>query len=191
MDYKYIEQLLERYWECATSPEEESILRTFFSQNDVPAELAPYKDLFDYERLEADNLKLGADFDEKLFERLAAEAPAATGERPAVSEVFKARRINRTERLAPLYRAAAAVAVVMIVGSAAQHSFSPRPANTEWDYNTAAYKDSYQDPRQAYEAGVEVLQLFREGPQTATADSARIKQKEKTGDNAVGVDIEK
>ena len=30
MDYKYIEQLLERYWNCETSLEEEQILRSFF-----------------------------------------------------------------------------------------------------------------------------------------------------------------
>ena len=32
MDYKYIEQLLERYWQCETSVEEESELRAFFSK---------------------------------------------------------------------------------------------------------------------------------------------------------------
>jgi hypothetical protein len=32
MDYKYIEQLMERYWNAETSMEEESILRSFFSQ---------------------------------------------------------------------------------------------------------------------------------------------------------------
>ena len=31
MDYKYINQLLDRYWKCETSLEEEEILRTFFS----------------------------------------------------------------------------------------------------------------------------------------------------------------
>ena len=31
MDYKYIKQLLERYWVCETSLEEEEILRTFLS----------------------------------------------------------------------------------------------------------------------------------------------------------------
>ena len=36
MDYKYIEQLLENYWNCETSTEEEQILRSFFSQKDVP-----------------------------------------------------------------------------------------------------------------------------------------------------------
>ena len=46
MDYKYIEQLLERYWECQTTLEEEAILRTFFAQDDIPASLLPYRDLF-------------------------------------------------------------------------------------------------------------------------------------------------
>ena len=32
MDYKYIEQLLERYWQGETSLQEEAILRSFFSQ---------------------------------------------------------------------------------------------------------------------------------------------------------------
>ena len=52
MDYKYIKQLLERYWRCETSLEEEEILRTFFSQKDVPGELASYKSLFEYEQSE-------------------------------------------------------------------------------------------------------------------------------------------
>ena len=45
MDYKYINQLLERYWRCETSIEEEDILKAFFSQKDVPVELLRYKDL--------------------------------------------------------------------------------------------------------------------------------------------------
>ena len=49
MDYKYIEQLLDRYWACETSEEEERILKAFFSQKDVPAALARYKALFVYE----------------------------------------------------------------------------------------------------------------------------------------------
>ena len=32
MDYKYINQLLNKYWEGATTLEEENILRSFFSQ---------------------------------------------------------------------------------------------------------------------------------------------------------------
>ena len=36
MDYKYIEQLLERYWTCETTLEEEQILHTFFLQENLP-----------------------------------------------------------------------------------------------------------------------------------------------------------
>jgi hypothetical protein len=39
MDYKYIKQLSDRYWKGETTLEEENILKTFFSQKDVPAEL--------------------------------------------------------------------------------------------------------------------------------------------------------
>ena len=35
MDFKYIEQLLERYWQCETSLEEEAQLRTFFTEEAV------------------------------------------------------------------------------------------------------------------------------------------------------------
>ena len=52
MDYKYITQLLERYWEGTTSLEEEQILKAFFSQKDIPAELLRYKPLFDYQTAE-------------------------------------------------------------------------------------------------------------------------------------------
>ncbi len=39
MDYKYIEQLIERYWQCETTLQEEDILRAFFSQPDIPESL--------------------------------------------------------------------------------------------------------------------------------------------------------
>ena len=48
MDYKYIEQLMDRYWEGQTSQEEERLLQVFFQQKQLPAHLAKYKDLFLY-----------------------------------------------------------------------------------------------------------------------------------------------
>ena len=55
MDYKYIEQLLERYFQCETTLKEEEILRTFFSQEDVPVWLVKYQTLFTYEAQELDD----------------------------------------------------------------------------------------------------------------------------------------
>ena len=103
MDYKYIEQLLERYWACETSMEEEQILRAFFRQKEVPAHLLPYKSLFAYEDAAAD-LHLGEDFDERILAQV---------ERPSV----KARRLPMRRRMMPLFKAAAVVAVMLSLGT--------------------------------------------------------------------------
>lgn len=111
MDYKYIEQLLERYWKCETSLEEEEILRTFFSQKDVPADLLPFRDLFVYEHSEKKEMVLGDDFDQKIMEMI--DEPAHV----------KARVVTMTHRLAPLFKAAAVVAIFLTLGNAAQVAF--------------------------------------------------------------------
>ena len=67
MDYKYIEQLLERYWAAETTLEEEGVLRAFFTQKDIPAELEQYRDLFNYETEETSGHHLGDDFDARIL----------------------------------------------------------------------------------------------------------------------------
>ena len=46
MDYDRIKILLEKYWECATTIDEERELRHFFSSDTLPPELRPYKAWF-------------------------------------------------------------------------------------------------------------------------------------------------
>ena len=48
MDYKYIEQLLDRYFEAETTLKEEQILKAFFEQSEeeLPESLRQYKPLF-------------------------------------------------------------------------------------------------------------------------------------------------
>ena len=70
MDYKYIDQLLDRYWNCETTLEEEEILRAFFSQDNVPVELLRYRQLFIYEDSEPQADRLGDDFDERLLQQV-------------------------------------------------------------------------------------------------------------------------
>lgn len=110
MDYKYINQLLERYWAAETTLEEEKILRTFFSQAEIPAELKPYQSLFAYEGSAKSNEKLGADFDERML--------------AMVGEATTARKMTLRQRLMPLFRAAAIVAVILTLGNAIQKPFS-------------------------------------------------------------------
>lgn len=114
MDYKYINQLLERYWRCETSLEEESILRAFFSQDNVPVELLRYKALFGYAEKAEKSDVLGEDFDEKLMKKIAAQEPV------------KARIITMPQRLRPLFKAAAVVAIVLTLGNAMQMPFSKK-----------------------------------------------------------------
>lgn len=116
MDYKYIKQLLERYWECETTLQEEAILRSFFSQEDVPAEFQQYKALFTYE-LQKEEV-LGEDFDARILEKIQPTAKTVT----------------LTSRLMPLFKAAAIVAIVLTLGNAAQ---------APWNYGWEDPKDAY------------------------------------------------
>lgn len=104
MDYKYIEQLMERYWAAETTLEEEHILRTFFSQKDIPAEMEALRPLFVAEKEQLDD-----DFDARILSLIA-------GQQPAV----KAREVKLTQRLMPLFKAAAVVAIILTLGGALQ-----------------------------------------------------------------------
>ena len=110
MDYKYIEQLLERYFEAETTLKEEEILKTFFSQpeEELPQALQQYKPLFD---ALAPEETLDDDFDERLLQ--------LTDDTVQV----KARTISLAERLKPLLRAAAAVAIILTLSNALNQSF--------------------------------------------------------------------
>ena len=116
MDYKYIEQLLERYWQGETTLQEEAILRNFFSQPDIPESLRKFQALFTLEKEET----LGDDFDERILGMI--------GEEP------KAKIVTLTSRLMPLFKAAAIVAIILTLGNAAQ---------APWNYGWDDPKDEY------------------------------------------------
>jgi len=126
MNYQYIEQLLERYWECQTTLEEEQILRSFFRQQDVPDSLKSYADYFSYEE-ESRYERLSEEFDERIL--------AMTSEELTV----KAKTISLSSRLAPLFKAAAVVAVVLTIGNVTERALQ---SNTGGDVTTGI-KDTY------------------------------------------------
>ena len=116
MDYKYIEQLLERYWQGETTLQEEAILRNFFSQPDIPESLRKFQALFTLEKEET----LGDDFDERIL--------------GMIEEEPKAKIVTLTSRLMPLFKAAAVVAIILTLGNAAQ---------APWNYGWDDPKDEY------------------------------------------------
>ena len=132
MDYKYIEQLLERYWEGETTLQEEAILRAFFSQEDVPASLMKYKSLFDCGLQEE---TLSDDFDARILEQIGGDEP-------------KAKIVTLASRLKPLFKAAAIVAILLTIGNAAQ---------APWNYGWDNPQDEYAKYRQQQVDTVNIL----------------------------------
>lgn len=125
MDCKNMEQLLERYWRCETSLDEEATLRAFFLSDEVPPHLLRYKPLFAYQQSQQQTASLSEDFDAKvlaLIEKEEIQKAQHPGDANA-PEVVKIRRISLTSRLMPLFKAAAAVALVLTLGHVMEHSF--------------------------------------------------------------------
>lgn len=132
MDYKYIEQLLERYFQCETTLKEEEILRTFFSQEDVPVWLVKYQPLFTYQTQYEQ--QLDDDFDERILKMVEQEEPV------------KARVLTLTQRLMPLFKAAAIVAIILTLGNAAQ-----APWDRGWDNPKEEYAKFHQQQSDSVE----------------------------------------
>jgi len=145
MDYKYIEQLLERYFEAETTLKEEQILKAFFEQNEeeLPENLRRYHSLFAALGQEE---TLGDDFDERLLQM--------TEEAPRV----KARTISMAERLKPLFRAAAVVAILLTLSNALNQSFND---NDTWvdqsDYALEQIEPAAGEPAMAYDQPTDSL----------------------------------
>ena len=133
MDYKYIEQLLERYWACETSLQEEQILRTFFQQQEVPEHLMAYKAIFDVQQEQAE-AALGEDFDERVLQMIEGDSVKALPLRGG---------LRRRSFLRPLYQAAGLVALILTIGIAAQHSFDEEGQSQHTQF---AQTDSLERP---------------------------------------------
>jgi len=146
MDYKHIEALLERYWDCETSPAEEQELKTFFSGNDVPQHLQPYRDLFVYQHIQQ-HIVLGDDFDRRIKEMA---APVAV----------KVKRKTLLSWVYPAIKVAAMVVVILSVGSLLVYTTI---GGDRADYDYESYTDTYDDPGVAYEKVSSALMMLSEG----------------------------
>ncbi|MBR2290959.1 MAG: pyruvate ferredoxin oxidoreductase [Prevotella sp.] len=135
MDYKYIEQLLERYWQGKTTLQEEGILRTFFSQPDIPEDLRKYRELFTIEREEP----LGDDFDARILAMIDDESQEPQQQ---------AKIVTMVSRLKPLFKAAAIVAIILTLGNAAQ---------APWNYGWDNPKDEYAKFHQEQQDSINIL----------------------------------
>ncbi|WP_294083641.1 hypothetical protein [Proteiniphilum sp. UBA5384] len=100
MNREKIDSLLEKYWNCETSVQEEEELQRFFSYGDVPEELGQYIPLFSYIRNEQ-SVTLSNNFNEKLQQAL---------------ETQSKKRYITIRIFTPLLRIAVSVLLLIAVG---------------------------------------------------------------------------
>lgn len=144
MDYKYIECLIERYFDCQTTQEEEQILHNFFRQKDIPAHLKSYSDLFLAYDAEAD-IQLPADFDQQLMARI-----QETEQKSKLNRQSSMRIASIHRSLRPFYKAVASIALIITVGVSSSQYWNRQEADPV-EYNYSNYHDTYSDPEVAYE----------------------------------------
>lgn len=177
MDYKYIEQLLDRYWACETTQAEEQILRSFFQQEDVPAHLAQYAPLFVYQS-EARDAQLSAGFDKRMEALIEAEDEKAG--------TTRARVVPFSTRMAPFLKAAAVVAVILTMGGAAERALITAPSGPT-DTAAPAVANTYVRSDKVAEA---VAPVSRRVDATANAQSTDSLVHAKSQDSASQADAE-
>ena len=152
MDNNTIEQLLERYFNAATTLQEEQVLRDYFLRDDVPAHLQQWRALF------------VADADETLDDTFEARIMEAIG-RQSVEDhgepVVKAVEVSLTHRLMPLYKAAAVVAIILTLGGALQ-----APFDSTWNR-----PDDYARYQQSLDSVAVVSPVQAENIRDVAADS--------------------
>lgn len=149
MDYKYIYQLLERYWAGETSLSEERILEEFFSSEEVPEDLRQYRGWFGFCRAEGEV-------------RPDEEAAARIDRRTARLE-YPVRRFTLRRLVRAAYHVAACLALLFCVLTGAQRLFESEPKVEEIRYNYSSFEDAAVDPQVAYEQVYGSLRMLSTG----------------------------
>lgn len=152
MDSKDIEQLLEKYWNCDTSLEEEQQLRDFFKGNAIPESLTETASLFRF--FEAEKKKSLADsFDH------------------AVTKEIRKRQGGKIISLGWVQIARIAAGVLVVVAATYFIRQEVRKAYPEEE----AIVDTYSDPQLAFEETKKALMMIGKGFGKAKSEAGKIK----------------
>jgi len=170
MDYKDIETLLDKYWACETSLEEEDRLKVFFSSGDVPEHLNSNTSMFQYYQKMGEEWKgemmgkcnyqkmrmkrTGDDFDKKILDRL--ENRGDEGEKHRF--------------MSHLYKVAAAVLLVLsVIFIHEQYTRVKKEA-------TSFANDTFEDPDAALKEARRVLLLVSSKMNRGTETLAKVNE---------------
>ncbi len=136
MDSKRLEELLQKYWDCETSLEEEQQLHEYFRNENVSEKLKATADLFHYFEQQK-NKSVNEQFDKTILGRL------------------KKPKGKVTNLLQTSLRIAAGVAVLVVA------VFFVREEIRKND--TVAMEDTYDDPQKALEETKKALLMISKG----------------------------
>lgn len=139
MDSKEIGQLLEKYWNCETSLEEEQVLRSYFNGPNVPDQLKDAAELFRFfenERRRA----LTSEFDNDLMR--------------SVKKTERKTKIVSMVRWVQVARIAAGVLVMVAAGYFVRNEVMKSKDQSQ------ALTDTFSDPKDALEETKKALMLI-------------------------------
>ena len=135
MEQEEVDKLLEKYWNCETSVEEEQLLQHFFSENFAPYNYKDIAPLFVYRHTEQ-NEKLSANFDKKL--------------RNKIKE--KQKKYITIKLFAPALKLTAMIAFILVVGV----------SGVIWMNSTKKqhFAETYNDSFAAYKEAASALDIL-------------------------------
>lgn len=151
MDSKQIENLLEKYWNCETSLEEEQQLRDYFSNEAIPESLKETATLFRYFELQKKQQLSDPSFDATVVKEIKGASP-------------KGRRVHLYYNYA---RIAAGVAVL-----AAATYFIRQEVRKSYPQEVV---DTYSDPKLAFEETKKALMMISKGFGKAQRETEKIR----------------
>ncbi len=150
MDSKQIEQLLEKYWSCETSLDEEQQLRDYFLREDIPLQWKEAAELFRYFQHQKKDQLTGPAFDEEIIRKVQGTAPAGK----MVKMLYNYGRIAAGLLVV--------VAATYFVRQEIMKSYPPEVA------------DTYTDPKLAFEETKRALMMIAKGFGKAQNETKKI-----------------
>lgn len=145
MDSKKLEELLQKYWDCETSLEEEQQLREYFRSEKVPEQMKEAASLFHYFEQQKNN-SVNEQFDKTLLGQL---------KKPKARPTGASGRGKVTNLVQTSLRIAAGVAVLVVA------VFFVRQEIRKTD--AVAMEDTYDDPQKALEETKKALMMISKG----------------------------
>ena len=147
MDSNRMEELLQKYWNCETSLEEEKQLREYFQHPDIPEHLKETASLFRY------------------FEQ---QKNTSIHDIALEGVIMHGQHRSKTRKL--LYnslRIAAGVAVLVVAGWFLRHE-------AKTDATSEVIVDTYDDPKLAFEETKKALRMISDGFEEAEQQAKKL-----------------